>query len=96
MLKSELITKIAEASGISEEEARNRLHTIIDCIGDGCAEDGIVVIREFGTFKTSVRKARIGTKPGTGERVHYPESMSVTFKASKALKDKCASRSQRP
>ena len=88
MLKSELVSRIAALLQVRESEARKMLEAVIECMGDGCAEDGILIVRGLGTFKQSVRKARIGTKPGTNERLHYPESTTVTFKASRGLKDK--------
>ena len=41
----------------------------------------------FGSFKRVARKARIGVNPSTGKKIKIKASKSVTFKASKALKD---------
>ena len=86
MLKRELIAKLAKKLSLSEAQAKGLLHDVVEAIISGCIEDGVVVIRGFGTFKRCKRKARIGTNPGTGARVKYPESRMVTFKAAKALK----------
>jgi DNA-binding protein HU-beta len=86
MLKRELIARMAKKLSLSEAQAKSLLHDVVEAIISGCIEDGVVVIRGFGTFKRCKRKARVGTNPGTGERVKYPESRMVTFKAAKALK----------
>jgi DNA-binding protein HU-beta len=88
MLKSELISKLAKKLKLSEFQAKTLLHDVVEMIISGCIEDGVVVIRGFGTFKKCKRKARVGTNPGTGERVKYPESKMVTFKAAKGLKSR--------
>lgn len=88
MLKRELVARISNRMGLSETQAKKLLHDVVDTIISGCIEDGVVVIRGFGTFKRCKRKARVGTNPGTGERVKYPESQMVTFKAAKSLKSK--------
>ncbi len=88
MLKRELVAKLANKMGLSEPQAKKVLHDVIQSIITGCIEDGVVVIRGFGTFKRCKRKARVGTNPGTGERVRYPESQMVTFKAAKSLKSR--------
>lgn len=41
----------------------------------------------FGTFKTSVRKARMGRNPQTGAAVKIPKRRVARFSAGKALKD---------
>lgn len=88
MLKSELIAKLAKKMKITEEQAKSALHHVIDSIVQGCSEDGIVIIRGFGTFKKSKRKARVGTNPSTGARINYPESKMITFKAVKTIRSK--------
>ena len=46
-----------------------------------------MTIRGFGTFATKSRAEPIGRNPGADERIEMPASKSVSFKASKALKD---------
>ncbi len=41
----------------------------------------------FGSFATSHRPASVGRNPRTGEEIQIAESISVKFKAGKALKD---------
>lgn len=88
MLKSELIAKLSKKMKATEDQAKILLHHVINSIVEGCSEDGIVIIRGFGTFKKSKRKARTGTNPSTGERINYPESKMITFKAVKTIRSK--------
>ena len=46
-----------------------------------------MVVKGFGSFGISERKARTGRNPRTGETLQIPASKSVSFKAAKALKD---------
>ena len=41
----------------------------------------------FGTFSTASRAKRMGRNPRTSEPIEIPASKSVSFKASRALKD---------
>lgn len=88
MLKSELVARLSKKMKVTEDQAKSLLHHVVNAIVEGCSEDGIVIIRGFGTFKKSKRKARTGTNPSTGERIHYPESKMITFKAVKTIRSR--------
>lgn len=45
-----------------------------------------VTLVGFGTFKTTIRKARKGRNPLTGGTIQIPRRKSVRFSAGKALK----------
>ena len=47
-------------------------------------EDGFS-LRGFGTFRPAIRKARTGRNPRTGEAVHIPAKITVSFKPAAAL-----------
>ena len=47
--------------------------------GDG------VELRNFGTFRIKIQKARISRNPKTGEKVNTPEKKTIHFKMSKDL-----------
>jgi len=44
-----------------------------------------VTIRNFGTFKVTVQKARTGRNPKTGEPVSVPEKRKLKFKSTGTL-----------
>ena len=60
---------------------------VFAAISEALAEEEAVQIASFGTFAARSRPARIGRSPRTGESLSIPASKSVSFKASKALKD---------
>lgn len=88
MLKSELVVNIQKAMGEegSKKLAQDALDIVLVEIANGLKADGLVQIPGFGTFKTKVRPERMGPKPGTKDKMLYPASTSVAFKAGKELK----------
>lgn len=49
-----------------------------------------VELRDFGVFRTKLRKPKIGRNPKTNVPVHIPSRLVVSFKPGKNLKDKIA------
>lgn len=89
MLKNELVLNIAKALGEdgSKRLAKDALDIVLQEIANGVKADGLVQLPGFGTFKKKYRPERVGPKPGTTEKMTYPASTTVTFKAGKGLKD---------
>lgn len=50
-------------------------------------QGGEVTLKDLGKLKTTVRAARVGHNPMTGEPVQIPVKTVPAFSASKALKD---------
>jgi len=88
MNKAEVVDAMARNLGSSKAEAERALAAFIEAIGEGLTRDGDVGILGFGSFRKSIRKARMGTNPQTKERIHIPASVGVSFRAGKALKEK--------
>ena len=88
MNKAELVEAIARNQGSSQADAQRALAAFVEAVTEGLIKDGDVAILGFGTFRRSVRKARMGINPATKERIHIPESVGVNFRAGKALKTK--------
>jgi len=87
MTKQELIQKMANDAGITQEQARAALQAFEHGITESLAAGVNVQMVGFGTFKTSERKARTGRNPQTGEALQIPAKTAITFSAGKALKD---------
>lgn len=83
MKKSDLVNEIARRLDKSIPEAKIILDETIGAIKKGVEEDGEVILRGFGTFKKSIRKAGVGRNLNTGEVVNYPAKTYTSFKASK-------------
>ena len=87
MTKSDIMKRVAAEVFISTLGAGTAVDIVFSEIGKALARGERVTIRGFGTFATTSRAERIGRNPGTGKRIEIPVSKSVSFKASKALKD---------
>lgn len=85
MNKTELTNKIAEAAGLSKMDAKKALEATLEAITEALKADDKVSLIGFGTFSTSVRPARQGKNPRTGETLTIPEKTIVKFKAGSDL-----------
>lgn len=85
--KSELIEKVASATGLTKKDASSAVEAVFDSITETLSNDEKVQIIGFGTFEVRERAARKGRNPQTGEEIQIPSSKVPAFKAGKALKD---------
>jgi DNA-binding protein HU-beta len=87
MNKQDLISKIAEDAGLTKASASAAVESFLEGIAKSLKKGGSVTLVGFGTFKTSVRKARLGRNPQTGATVNIPKRKVARFTAGKALKE---------
>ena len=87
MNKQDLIAKIALDAGLSKSSAAAAVESLLEGVSKALKKGGSVTLVGFGTFKTSVRKARMGRNPQTGAAVKIPRRKVARFTAGKALKD---------
>jgi len=87
MNKSELISAIAESSGLSKAAAGRALDATVTAITESLAKGEPVTLIGFGTFEVRDRAARTGRNPRTGEELQIKASKNPAFKAGKALKN---------
>ena len=83
MNKSELISKVAEKSGLQKKQATAALEAFVETLAKG---EKIQIIG-FGNFEVRERAARKGRNPQTNEVIEIAASKVPAFKAGKALKD---------
>ena len=86
MKKSEMISVIAEKTGVSKSEVEKVFNATFDMFKEELAKGEKVSVAGFGTFKISERAAREGRNPLTGEKLQIAASKSVSFKAGTELK----------
>lgn len=79
MNKGELVDAIASSAGIGKSDAENALNAFINAVQDAVARGDKVALPGFGTFQPSLRKARTGKNPRTGEVIQIPEAKSAKF-----------------
>ena len=87
MNKNELITAVAEKSGLTKKETEKILKAFTEVVTEELKNGGKVQMVGFGTFEVSERAARDGRNPRTGEPMPIEASRAPKFKAGKALKD---------
>lgn len=81
MNKTELITAMAEASGLTKKDCDTALNAFVDTLQTALKSGDKVQLLGFGTFEVKERAARIGKNPATGATI------APSFKPGKAFKD---------
>jgi DNA-binding protein HU-beta len=87
MNKSDLISAIAEKSGLTKVDAAKALDATTSSITNTLSNGGSVIITGFGSFLVRDRAARSGRNPQTGAAIKIKASKSPAFKAGKLLKE---------
>ena len=89
MIKSELVTKIAEQNPhLYQRDVENIVNAILDTIADALARGDRVELRGFGAFAVKRRDARTGRNPRTGETVPVEEKVIPVFKTGKEMRQR--------
>lgn len=86
MNKQDLIAKIAKDADLSKSAAAAAVDSFFEGVTRALKKDGSITFVGFGTFKTSMRKARTARNPQTGASIKIPKRRVVRFTAGKALK----------
>jgi DNA-binding protein HU-beta len=86
MNKQDLITKIAQETGITKSNASAAVESFFDGITKSLKKGQPITFVGFGTFKTAQRKARMARNPQTGASIKIPKRRVPRFSAGKALK----------
>ncbi len=87
MIKSELITKIANQSNLNKADAEHLISTVFNEISKALIQGNRVELRGFGVLSVRTRKARQGRNPKTGASVQVAEKKVPFFKAGKSICD---------
>jgi len=87
MNKQDLISSVADQSGLTKADAGKAVEAVFDAITAALKKGDEVRLVGFGTFSVSKRKASTGRNPRTGETMAIKASSQPKFKAGKGLKD---------
>ena len=87
MNKSDLVSEIADGSGLSKADAARALEAATSAISGALSNGGSVAITGFGSFLVRSRAARSGRNPQTGATIQISASKVPAFKAGKLLKE---------
>jgi len=85
--KAELISVMAEKSGMTKKDSEKALNAFVESVEEALVKGDKVQLVGFGTFEVRERSARKGRNPQTGEEIDIPAASVPAFKAGKALKD---------
>jgi DNA-binding protein HU-beta len=86
MNKQELISKIAEDTGLTKTSASAAVDSFIQGVTKSLKKGQPITFVGFGTFKTAQRKARTARNPQTGAAIKVPKRRVARFTPGKALK----------
>ncbi len=88
MTKTELVDAVANCANVTKVEARRCIDCYHSAITGELSAGNKVALANFGTFAVTVRGARAGRNPQTGEVIHIRASKNVRFKPSKNLRER--------
>jgi nucleoid DNA-binding protein len=85
--KRDLVTRIAEETGLIQQDVHNIIQKTLDYITESLARGEEVEFRNFGVFELCERKSRIGRNPNRPDQiVTIPTRKVVKFRAGKVMK----------
>ena len=85
MNKTELLTAMAETSGLAKKDCDAALSAFIDTVEAALKSGDKVQLVGFGTFEVKERAARTGKNPATGATIEIAASKAPVFKAGKGV-----------
>lgn len=88
MNKQELITAMANKSGMTKKDADKAVNAFVNVVKDALIDGEKVQLMGFGTFEVRERAARKGRNPrNPQEEIDIPASKLPAFKPGKSFKD---------
>lgn len=87
MNTTDLVEKVAEATGLTKALASRAVEAAVQAIIDAAKAGEEVRLTGLGIFDVITRDARPGRNPQTGESINIPASKALRFRAGKAAKD---------
>jgi DNA-binding protein HU-beta len=87
MNKAELISAVAEKSGLSKADAKKAIDAVVKSISEALIAGDKVSLVGFGTFSVAERASRSGINPATKKPITIPAKKVAKFKAGAELSD---------
>ena len=88
MIKKDLALQLAGNLDLTDVQAKRAVKMVLRLIADALVAGETLEFRDFGVFKTKIRKARLGRNPRANLPVNVPERRVVVFKMGKKLKER--------
>ena len=86
MTKPELISAIAEKTGMKKKDAETAVNGLIEVVKETLKKGDKIALIGFGTWAVRERAKRTGVNPKTGKKMTIPEKKVPYFKPGKELK----------
>jgi DNA-binding protein HU-beta len=96
MTKAELVSIIAEKTGMPKVEIMTILEAYIKEVKTSLIEGEPVWVRGFGSFNIKKRRAKTGQNITKGVSVHIPEHFIPAFKPSKEFVNEVKASGKKP
>jgi len=87
MNKADVVSAVADKSGLSKKDAEKAFNATLDTITESLKAGEKISIVGFGAFETRYRPARVGRNPKTKEEIPIAAATVPAFKPGKALKE---------
>lgn len=87
MNKKEIVSEIAEKTGLAQKDAHAFLDGFVEVVKEAVKKGTDVSIVDFGQFCVTERAARKARDFKTGKEMVVPAMKTVKFKPGKALKE---------
>ncbi len=87
MTKSQLMTVLAEKTGLSKKDVVSFMDTLVELAYKEVKTSGEFVLPGFGKMVKAKRKERMGINPATGEKIKIAAKTVVKFRLAKAAKE---------
>ena len=91
MNKNDLVSAVADSSGLTKADAGRAVDAVFDSIASALKSGGDVRIVGFGTFSVAQRAATTGRNPRTGETIQIKASKQPKLWKTIALYLVCSS-----
>ncbi|MBW1896366.1 MAG: integration host factor subunit alpha [Deltaproteobacteria bacterium] len=88
MNKKDIVEAIHATVGFPKRETTRIVDKALEIMKTTLIEGESVMISRFGNFSVREKRARKGRNPKTGETITIPARKVVTFKVSRALKER--------
>jgi integration host factor subunit beta len=86
--KKDMAKAIADEMALTQTQVLEIVQRFLDGITETLVTEGRIELRNFGVLEVRKRKPRQARNPRTGEKVHVPEKMVVTFKPGREMEER--------
>jgi len=87
MTKSQLMSALAEKTGLSKKDVIGFMDTLVELAYSEVKKNGVFVLPGFGKMVKVNRKARVGINPATGAKINIAAKTVAKFRLAKAAKE---------